>query len=126
MHYFQLIDVCLEIQISETDHRRFDLKVPQDSTVHEIFKMAAQQYGDQFTFRASKTKYGAMIESICGFAQSNPQRLHWMMYTSPVTMATVGVDGLRPENGTCVIFKLMKTGDELLPCGKICEKQKTP
>lgn len=118
MHYFQLIDVCLQIQISKTDQRRFDVRVKQGSTVHEIFKMAEQKYGAQFTFRASKTKYGAFIESICGFDQSNSQRLNWMMYTSPVVMATVGVDGLRPENGTCVIFKLMKTGDESLPCGK--------
>ncbi|XP_031557459.1 uncharacterized protein CG3556-like [Actinia tenebrosa] len=113
-----LIDVCLKIHISKTDQRQFDVKVKQGSTVHEIFKMAEQQFRGQFTFKASKTKYGAMIESICGYDQSNPQRLNWMMYSSPATMATVGVDGLRPENGTCVIFKLIKTGDESLPCGE--------
>ena len=98
----------------------YDVKVKNDSNAHDILLAAMNQYTDPqytypgdcrtFTFQASYTRYGPYIQSMLRYGEVKNKRLHWMMYTSKETMATVGVGSYRPKNGTSLIFKLEKVG----------------
>ncbi|EDO44185.1 predicted protein [Nematostella vectensis] len=110
----ELIQVCVQLQIPQSAINHLSSPPPpplylnftSGTNAHKILRLAAQ-HDQRYAFTTRKSSYGHMITSIYGLEERPEKKMHWMLFATQDKMASTGIDGYRPQHGSCVIFKYM-------------------
>jgi len=107
----KMIRVCVTLKFNES-HKYSNgriipppvcVEVLNGTNAYEILKIAATRDGC-YSFDAKKTMWGHSIYAICGIYRKPKEKFYWMIYINGQS-AKVGIDSLRPANGSTLLFE---------------------